>query len=303
MAGEATEVQTEQVIGTEQDDDGDDDDFTAGFASTEAPDKELTTTPAPTPAPVAASPAPAAPAPTPAPKYAKVTEEDLQSLLAMRTDFAALKDTSKRNADTMGGRVGQLKATLDALQAATQQGKPVEVTDEDVAEITALYPDLGKSMLEAFKKVAGKLKGTGVAVTAAPAFDPSVVDQRLQQYLPALTETVRQQVAAETLEETHPDWKTVAGAPGSNTEFRVWLGKQPDDYGNKVLNSNSPALIGAALTKFKASKAPVPSPAPAAKPARAGRFADAVQPKGNGAQPVRETDDDFEKGFAKYKPH
>lgn len=226
-------------------------------------------------------------------KYAKVTEDQLAILLAKAQEIDALKGETKKIADASQGRYGDLKRALDQLQAGTQQGKPVELTAEDVAEISAMYPELGESTLKVLQKVASKLQGT----RGAPAFDESKVDQRvMHQLTPALSslkDTVRNEIAAEELAELHPDWRQIAGDPGQDTEFRRWLKTQPAGYESKVLDSSRAKVISEAITKFKESKTPP------VKPKQNDRFASAIAPRSAGGNATQEPVDDFASAFAR----
>lgn len=310
MAGEqvAEEVKRDIV-----DDDDNDDDFNSGF-NTQVEDKANASLDDTTETPVVDT-AKAAVVETPVvvePKYVQITEEQLNSLLATAGEFGVSKVEMKRQLDTAHGKIGNLQQVLGQIQAGTQSGKPVELNAEDMAEITAMYPDLSTSMLAVLKRVAGKLKGTG---TVAVPFDESKIDQRVQQQIPTalvgFKEALRHEIAAEALEEDYPNWreyshKKVIGitgreewVPNFDTEFRKWLATQSNE--KKILDSNSPTVIAKAISSFEASKKPAPvAPKPADK--QASRIAAAVAPKSAGGHaPATEEEDPFDVGFKSFK--
>jgi hypothetical protein len=56
--------------------------------------------------------------------------------------------------------------------------------------------------------------------------------------------------------------------PDPKHPFRVWLGKQPDEYQKKINGTDSPLVVSKALDKFKAdqkAKAEKPKPPPKQK--------------------------------------
>ena len=274
--------------------DDDDADFDSGFSSKSADD------PTATPAVVTEVQAAPAAAAVPEPKYVQVTEEQLTNLMAKAGEFDTEKAETKRKLDSAFGTIGNLKQTIDRLQAGTQAGKPVELTAEDLREISEQYPDLGTSMLKTLQRVAEKMKGTG---TAAAPFNESHIDQRVQQQLKPAREQiivdVRNEIAAEELAETHPDWRAIAGPDGSNTEFRLWLAKQPNGYADKVLNSSRAKLISEALTKFKQTRAPGST---GKQNKRTDVLKAAITPRGDGGHVQGNDDEDeFDKGFKSVK--
>lgn len=62
--------------------------------------------------------------------------------------------------------------------------------------------------------------------------------------------------AAEELEKIHSDWRELTGEYGSDTEFRVWLGKQSPDYQKTVNTTMSLKVVAEAISTFKAQRAP-----------------------------------------------
>lgn len=277
--------------------DGDDDAFDAGFGT--SPDEtfeETTITPEPEEVEVEKVVEPE----VPKIKYAKVTEEQLQNLLTKAAEVDVVKAEAKRQFDSAFGTIGNLKQIINQIQAGTQQGKTVELTAEDVAEISDMYPDLGAAQLKVLQKVANKLKGTGQVVP----FDESKIDQRVLHNLKPTLETfkdnLRNELAAEDLSDEYPKWREIVGPADSKTAFRVWLNKQADGYEAKILNSNNGRVIAGALKRFdESTKKPVVTTKP---DKRKERFAEAVTPRGAGGHAsVSKEEDPFDVGFKRFK--
>ena len=288
---------------------GDDDAFDAAFEAPELVKKrivEAVNAPANVAAaaaiasPTSTEPVPAAPAqatPVTKPKYAKVTEEQLASLLATAVELKSIKADTKKHTDALYGRVGTLKQLLDQVQSNTAAGAPVELTEDVVSDITEMYPDLGGANLKAFKKLAQALRGTRPAAPSAPAPAPAPVASPAPA--PDDIATIRNKLAAEELAEEFPNWRDITGAAGSTTEFRTWLEKEPGNYGSRVLNSSKASLIAEAIRKFEAFKNPAAATTAASKvPNRADRFSSAITPKGAGGHAPAPTEiDPFDVGF------
>ena len=62
-------------------------------------------------------------------------------------------------------------------------------------------------------------------------------------------------MAAKELEKIHPGWRELTGEYGSDTEFRVWLGKQPPDYEILINTTMSAKVVAEAISAFKAQRA------------------------------------------------
>lgn len=271
----------------------DSDDFDAGFNNVAA-------VPTPTPAdePTALEPVvtPAAegaestPAVAAEPEYVQITKQEWNDVLSRATAIDEIKAESKKQHDTAFGKIGGLQQTLDRLQSQTQAGKPVEITEEDVADLAAEYPDLGALHLKVLQKVAAKMRGTGAA------FDSNQMNDLVSQRVTAALEADRQQRAIEALTEAHEDWQTVQGTP----EFKAWkeanAATLKDSKGMPIDDSWDTKFIAKQLTVFKDSRKPAvatTAPAPKSK-----RFQEAITPRGTGGlTPGPNPDDEFNAGF------
>lgn len=224
----------------------------------------------------------------PAPEYVQITKQDWEALQAR----AAAIDAHGSQLASVHGSIGNLKQRLDGLKASGG------VSDEDLAELEAEYPDLAN--LSLFKK----LKGTAPAATGG--IDPAEIEKLVQQRVDPVIQQVDQRVerAVETrlLETQHEDWREVVGMPEKDgdpipqTEYRKWLATQPAEYQQKVGASWSHRVIGESITKFKQAQKAAQAASERANQRRQ-QLAAAVPARGDTAVTHRGNDDDFEKAF------
>lgn len=240
------------------------------------------------------------PAETTPPEYVQVTKQELEALKALSTQIEQIRAEAKKGIDTAHGRHGELVRKLQEIQSATPAGYEVEVTDDIVADLAEEFPELGQKALSAFKKFAGKLKGTKPAGVDTAEVEKRIVAQR-------------QEIAREVLDITHEGWEETVGLPDAqgnipDTAYRRWLANQDEDYRKEVTSTWSAAKLAKSIDKFKRDEkaaaekavAAAKAAAPAAKPTatRSDRLAAAVTPKGeSGAAPAPTSDDEFEAGF------
>jgi hypothetical protein len=188
------------------------------------------------------------------------------------------------------------------------------MSDEDFAELAVDFPEFAKSTRAALERIFKKanVKGTGPAQVPAPVVD---VDAAVEKVL-----LKREEVA---LAKTYPDWGEIVGRPPAagappveGNAFRTWLATQPAEYQKEVGETNSPAVVQAAIDKFKAAPAVAPTTAsPTKSPdgattraaARRAVIQDAVTPRADGNPPPlnqpESAEEAFGKGFRTGKPH
>jgi len=216
----------------------------------------------------------------------------IESALQMLKD---LESKSKHSADTLGGRLGSLEQALKALQATTGRTKTkVRGSIERFGEFGKEYPDFAKAQVEFVNGLLDELDLPGLPpefttnlIKEAGAAAETAAEQRFNR--------MRSDSCRDDLSETHPGWEQIIGLPEKDvadggvppdTEFRRWLATQPNGYGERVLNSYSPIVIGKALDKFHDSKktAAKPNPNPGPSP-RQQRLSAAVTAKSSGTVP------------------
>jgi len=252
--------------------------FAAGFE-----DDEDTQTP--TPAAESAQPAakeepqPAQETPS-APKYAQITEDQFNDLMAKVSQI----DEGRRQIDTLSGHLGGMKQVVEGLK---QQRKSLSAGQ--LKRVAAEFPELA----EALQSDLSELGGASV--------DPVEIDKRVES-------VVETRVAAKAIEfETkllrfyHRDWSEVVVSP----DFLAWKGQLPEAERAKLDTSNDGEYIADKLTEFKAAKAAKDkAAAEAAEKARSSdkrqqRLEAAVPPRGTGGHtPSRSgVPSDFQAGW------
>jgi hypothetical protein len=216
--------------------------------------------------------------PVPEVKYAQVTEDQLSELLKLQGKMGKL--------DEGFGTLGHLKQMVQQIQAQNADGKPIEVTDDDMADLKAEFPEFSDLTKKVLAKVVGKLKGTGGH--AAPVDTEAIVAQAEARAEARVFEKIQKDAEAD-LRSEHPDWRqTVWGDQDDGktafkdlkTPFTAWLEKQPEPIRRRIVNSNNPDFLSKQLTRFKeetAEKPRVPTPKPNERTAR---LAASVTPKG-----------------------
>jgi hypothetical protein len=168
--------------------------------------------------------------PQPAPKYAQITEDQLNELMAKASQF----DESRRQIDTLAGHIGGVKQVVESLK---QQRKSLSAGQ--LKRVAAEFPELA----EALQSDLSELGGASV--------DPMEIDKRVES-------VVESRVAAKAIEfETkllrfyHRDWDKVA----VSQDFLTWKNQLPEAERTKLDNSNDGEYIADKLTEFKAAKA------------------------------------------------
>lgn len=268
-------------------------DFAAGFNGTETAHEEPTPTPEPEPTPAPESQVPE----TPAIKYAQITEDQFRELTDKANRVDQMAAENKRLFDTAFGRLGTLQQRLEAKQDETKAGEPVEITEDDLADL-ADFPELSSGIKAALVKVAGKLRGTG------QAFDPSQVETSIQQRLaPAMQSVVgdvERMIETRLLSRQHKDWREVT----KSAEFAAWRQSKPSDFNAQLDNSWDADFIGEALSEFKEAQQAKAAAEQAEKDKqekskqRQSVLGAAVTPRSAGNQPAsRSAMDDFNAGF------
>ena len=221
----------------------------------------------------------------PKPKYAKVTEEQLASIVAQAAD-------SQRKFDQAFGKIGGLQQMIDALKSSTVAGEQVAISAEDFAELKAEYPELTELTVKGMNKALGKMKGTGAAV--GPAQLEQLVQQRLAAETPKITQAIEQSVELRLLKRSHGDWKEVVASP----EYNTWLAKQPETVRTAATTSWDSDITIPIISSFKESRKADKAQTTQAVSTRQQRLEAGINPRGTGGHaPGPTEDDDFHAGF------
>lgn len=271
-------------------------DFEAGFNA--EPSTGTTTPPADATQATAvdeSSNAPAAPAEQPKPEYVQLTKQERDDLMAKAAQLDEYRSEHTKKLDQAFGKIGGVQQLVAQLQAATQAGKQVTVSEEDFEELKSEgYEDLAQMTAAGLNRALAKmsLKGTeGDAPKFGEEQAKALFTQHGAELRKSLKDEVRQELAEEALTEKHADWKDVLNKP----EFAEWSAKnkvadRKDRTGALFADSLIPSFIGDIITDFKASQKQVN--------ARKDRLAAAVPPKGTGGHASStQEEDEFSKGF------
>jgi len=227
------------------------------------------------------------------PEYVQVTRQDWEDLRTRAAEIDKIRDSHGAQLSQVHGKIGALMQKLDAVKS-TAGG----VTDEDLAELAAEYPDLAS--LRVFKKLTGAAPAAGA--------DPEEFGRRVQERVDPLIQQARADARAEAervferrlLAREHKDWREVIGLTTDDqvvqTPYREWLAKQPADYQQAVSSSWDSDVIGESLTRFKKVQKAAAEAAGAAD-ARQRRLAAAVPVRGDASVSHDGGEDDFEAGF------
>jgi len=226
----------------------------------------------------------------PAPQYRQITEQEYEQLMNSATLVSDIKAAQEKQFGTAFGKIGGIERHLQQLQHQTPNGQSVELTDEDVAEMAEEFPELAGMTLKVLQNVVGKMRGTG------PAIDETVISNVRKDAV----RDAKVEISLETLDETHEGWRDIVGLPDGqgnlpDTEYRRWLGEQPENYRQRLEETNNHVVIGRSIDKFNEYKKQKQAKQDTS---RRDRFADAVDAKGDGGHQSAPTgDDEFEAGF------
>lgn len=248
--------------------------------------------------------APAGETPPVEEELAKISAKQFQELVSKASTVDEIRSAVEKLRGDAFGKLGGLERTIRQLQDGTAAGEPIVVSAEDLAEVNAEYPDMGKTLAKDLTKILSKLKGTG-----AKGLTPDVVMEQLNPLLQQRDEAVRkavkdelaQEIAIERLTDRHENWREIVGPKGSNTEWRQWVAKQDAAYATEVLNSWNPRVVGKSIDRFLEEKAKAPKSQTPAPSTRSARLAEATPAKGGSGAPHKPKaltpEEELEAGF------
>lgn len=189
------------------------------------------------------------PEPEPEPEPQPEPEPDPVALL--KEEIANLKNQLQHQNDKVFGKLGEAFRELQNLKQSKPAG--VELTEEDLADAFADYPELRRDTLKALNALAKKqgvpVKQEEPAAPMSQAFDPAEVERIAAQRASEAAEAVRKQMALERLEDQHPDWKNVI----QTKQWNDWISKQPPEVQEQAANSWDVRFVTKLLSDHKAS--------------------------------------------------
>lgn len=268
---------TDAQVNTEVTDEALDDDFQAGFTNAETSTE--------TPRTDDKTGEEAKPAEQTAPEFVQLTKQEVEELKARAALIDEIKATQDKSFGTLGGTIRSIRQDLDAMR----QGKKVEIDQADIDALKEDFPGLSKAL--------EKVRDLQVI---APAVDQDAIGKLVDERAGAKVTALLQDLESRALRRVHPDWKEY----GESKEFAAWVGAQPAEYQQKLAAASDAwdsDFIGSAMTASKeAAKARANADTQAAQQdasARRSRMSAAVSPRGSGATPGPNDDDQFHEGF------
>lgn len=257
---------------------------TPGPTESETLEGEQANAPAPAPAPAPAAEAPApAPAPAAEPDYARITAAQWEEIVGKTNSI-----------NSVSGTLGALKQTVERLRKETAAGEPVALTEEDVADLSAEYPELAGPTLKVLQKVIGKVRGTAASSEA--------IEKAVSERMAA---TQSQLVDSRLDEIVDGDWKAEFNSPAYQAwrktlspEIEALHASHDVRDASRVLRMWVKQKTQATAPAPAPTPAPSPAPAPAAPSARQRLLQTSVNPRGRGGAPLsKSADDEFNEGY------
>lgn len=226
-------------------------------------------------------------------KSAKITEEQLAKILTYSNDIESIKTAMESRFGNAFGKLGSLAQTLKTMQDATGSGEPVTVSEDDLAELKADYPDLTPAIAKSLTRVMARVKG-GVRVVSKDV-DPELLNGLVDTRAQEVAKKIYDEAQIQDLTDDYPDWATTVGKDGSKTEFRQWLANEPAEFQVKVKNSKRAVVVARALDKFYDYKKQSTQPKPKKKTqaeVRREQLQDAVHERGQDSQHQAQSEED-----------
>ncbi len=258
--------------------------------------------------------APAVIAPPPAivpekPQYVRLTKQEWDNTKAAAGKVSSLESQLAKLTGSMPRAEQIAQQVLENVRSQTPAGTQIDpqVLIDAFADQDKDFPELAAQNRKAFEHVLKHLRGSTPAQSPAQPVDMKAAFEEWQSAREAAKE-------ANALAEAYPDWSEIVGRPpaegepvNEGTPFRKWFATQPAAYQEKVGTTNSPAVVQAAIDKFKAGQTASPSSRPDRAAARRAVIEDAVTPRAEGnpppLNPPQSADDAFASGFKAVKSH
>lgn len=201
---------------------------------------------------------------------ANITKAQAEQLLQAAALVPQLQQELARTRDTTAGKIGSLKQTLDAVQAAAAKGQAPTV--RQLKRLEAEFPELAQLLRE---DLADQEDGAGApgahgdpsgdaAASGQPGAAPANTPPADPLSDPRVQHELRQQ-AQQVVDTIHPDWKDLA----RTDEFRTWRTTLPPQAQHLLATSWRADVMVPAFNDFKAWRANQAAQAQAAAAAAA----------------------------------
>jgi hypothetical protein len=187
---------------------------------------------------------------------AQITKAQADALLAAAALVPQLQQELARTRDTTAGKIGSLKQTLDAVQAAAAQGRAPTV--KQLKRLEAEFPELAQLLKEDLAEEFGGAGAPGAhgdpsgdrAASGEPGAAPANTPPADPLSDPRVQHELRQQ-SQQVVDTMHPDWKDLA----RSDEFREWRTNLPPQAQQLLATSWRADVLVPAFNDFKAWKA------------------------------------------------
>lgn len=256
----------------------DEDQFAAGFENGNAP----TETPGPADDDTSGEQETST---TPAPEYVQLTKQEVEELKARAALVQEIKATQDKSFGTLGNTIRSIRQDLEAMR----QGKKVDIEQADIDALREDFPPLAAAL----EKV------RDLQVIGAGSLDQDAIGKLVDERAAAKVTTLQQSLEARFLKRVHPDWEQY----GESADFKDWVQAQPAEYQQQLAAASDAwdsDFIGDAMTKAKEAakqRAAASAASTASADTRRSRMSAAVTPRGSGATPGPNDDDQFHEGF------
>jgi hypothetical protein len=226
---------------------------------------------------------------------AGLTETQIKELFAkaarvdsVEQELRAATARTKQEVERAWGKFGEVQREIQNLQKErAAAGSFGDITEDDFRELAEEYPDLAKLQLAGLKRMFAK----GGGGQAAPAFDMTEFDQRLQQQQTATDARMGQMVETRLLSVMQPDWKDVV----ASSDFTLWKQTLDQESRQQLESTWDASYISGGIDAFRKWK----DDQKQGQQRKQDRLLQAVAPQGVRAQRTTADEvDAFNAGFA-----
>lgn len=172
---------------------------------------------------------------------AETPELTVDTLAAELKDLKARVAASHSDPDVvrkMHGEIGNINRTLLAMQPQAPAPTPDD-GDAAMDASAAEYEDVTGPLVKEIKAMKARMAQQSANQT------PEDFDARVS----ATVTRIREKDAIETLEEDHPDFRTVR----DTLEYKSWLSRKTSEFQERFTKTWNPAVVARGLTEFKDS--------------------------------------------------
>lgn len=201
--------------------------------------------------PITPTPEAVEPAPEPT-RFAGRTEDEIATLLA---EIPSMREGYRKQIDNLAGNYGKLNAAFQRLQQDTPQGEAVAVTDEDLADMSAQFPELAGMTKAALNNVLKRINLRG-----GTSIDPAAIGENVNKLVGERVTSEMVKLNTKFLGVLSPGWDKVIGMPDPvtnefpKTPYREWLAQQPTDYRQRIADSVDAFEISESIKTFSAAQ-------------------------------------------------